>query len=343
MIDIAVVTGGDSLEADSSLRSAENVYHALEGTTFRRYLISFGNGQWRLLRGDGLRDEDLARAEFNAADFSFTISPGGMKIRFSAAFIAIHGEPAETGHLQGYLELTGIPYTGSGVLASALAMDKHACKGVLSHLPSIRFPRHCYFEKATGQMAGIVERELGFPCIIKPNAQGSGIGVSIVSNPTALDRAAGQIAGLGRGILVEQFIPGRELTVGAVILDNGIVTLPVAEVFRPDHERELRQTGQSGFTNRQSAEIRIDPQLDDGTARLLGESTRAIGRALRCRSFFRADYILSENGQVWFLEINTIPGMTPDSVFTRQVLAGGYSEPGLYRKLILEVLEDRVA
>lgn len=337
--NIAIITGGDSLESLSSVRSADNLYRQLDGSEFNRYLLSLGDWRWRLLAGDGICDADLPSAQFDLGDFSIHLRD--RQICFDGVFIAIHGAPAETGHIQGYLEMVGMPYTGSGILASSLAMDKRACKHFLSHLSSVQFSPDIIFDDVSEAVAEQVEKLLGYPCVVKPNSYGSGIGVAVVANRPALLASAQRIAVLGQEILAEKFVPGREFTVGAFVIGKQFTTLPIAEIFRPDHQQALRETGQAEFTDRQSADIQINPSLDEETARRFAEITIAIGKAVKCRSFYRVDYILADDGGIHFLEINTIPGMTPKSVFTQQIQASAYSEQEIYRQIILDMLPEK--
>jgi len=338
--NIAIVTGGDTLEAASSAASARNVHEHLDPARFNRFLISVENWKWRLVQADGMDAAQLADARIDLADF--TLAVGADRIRFDAAFIAIHGAPAETGHLQAYFELVGLPYTGSGILASALAMDKQSCKHFLAQALGIPTPVHRYVtdgEEAFDPAAP----GIAFPCIVKPNSYGSGTGVALVADRQALERAMKRIHALGQDILIEQFICGREFTVGALMLDGKIEILPIAEVFRPDHSAGLHEVGEVVFTDRQSAELGLDPDLPDGCKERLCDLTARIGRAMNCRSFYRVDYMLDRDGGIYFLELNTIPGMTPRSVFTRQMERAGIGQADIYNRIVQDTLARSVA
>jgi len=333
--NIAIVTGGDTLEAASSVASAGNVYEHLDPARFNRFLISVENWKWRLIQADGMDAAQLAQARIELADF--TLAAGADRIRFDAAFIAIHGAPAETGHLQAYFELVGLPYTGSGILASALAMDKQSCKHFLADALGIPTPAHRYVTDG-GEAFGPSASGVAFPCIVKPNSYGSGMGVALVADRQALGKAMERIRALGQDILIEQFICGREFTVGALMLDGKIEILPIAEVFRPDHAAALHKAGEVVFTDRQSAELGLDPDLPDGCEEQLRDLTARIGMAMNCRSFYRADYMLDRDGAVYFLELNTIPGMTPRSVFTRQMEHAGIRQADIYNRIVQDTL-----
>jgi D-alanine-D-alanine ligase len=337
-LKVLFVTGGDSLERRSSPGSAAHVMAVLPPGWCDAYLVVLEAGQWRLLQGAGLSPAEVAAARFDGCDL--TLKSQGVALRFDVVFMAIHGAPAETGHLQALLEWQGVPYVGSGVLASALAMDKATCKRVVAGVTGVQVPPAvCLPAVGAGAVDGEAARVAvadgpGFPCVVKPNAYGSGFGVHLVHDAAALPWALAQVAALGQAAVVEAFIDGRELTVAAVVDDNGIQVLPVAEVFRTDASAELAALGRVGFTDRQSARLQMNPPLAPQALAALQAATREIGQVLQCRDFFRVDYILSPDGGLYFLEVNTIPGMGERSVFTQQLQASGIDEGAFYAGVI---------
>lgn len=333
---IAIVTGGDSLEAGSSLASARNVYDRLSAERFSRVMLAVENWQWTAIQADGVEGEVLAQASVDCSDFSLCL-PDRI-IRFDGVFIALHGAPGETGHLQAWFELLGLPYTGSGMLTSAMAMDKRLCKRLVESTGAAHVPQDWIIPASEVKTFDPAKIDISYPLIVKPNSHGSGLGVSLVANPASLFDCAGQVDAMGQGVLVEEFVPGREFTVAAIIQNGVTRILPVAEVFRPDHSRDLAQYGRIGFTDRQRAQFSLTPQLDDETCRRLESTTRAVGRALGCRSFYRVDFMLRADGELFFLEVNTIPGMTERSVFTAQLRAGGLDESAFYCAVLDEAL-----
>jgi D-alanine-D-alanine ligase len=329
-INVAIITGGDSLESISSEDSAKNVLLHLDKNIFNCFLLKLENWSWLLLKSDEISDDYLRDVEIDISDLSLCL--GKKKINFDVAFIAIHGAPAENGHLQTYLESVGIPYTGSGSLASAMAMNKINCKEFIHSATSVKIP----FGKI------INESELHdqkFPCIVKPNSYGSGIGVTLVNNQKSLIKSIEKIRELKQEVLIEEFIEGREITVGAIILENNIQVLPIAEILRQDQEKNLKQNQYYNYTNRQSTEIILDPSIDKKLIDQIKEITKKIGETLNCQSFYRVDYILSKNNEIFFLEINTIPGMTPRSVFVKQIEAASLKQRDIYGKMIIEVMK----
>lgn len=335
-LNIAIVTGGDSLEAASSLASARNVYDRLSAERFNRVMLTVKKWQWAAIQADGLAKEVLAQASVDRSDFSLCL-PDRI-IRFDGVFIALHGAPGETGHLQAWFELLGLPYTGSGMLTSATAMDKKQCKRLVEAMGAARVPQDRMITASEGKTFDLTQIDISYPLIVKPNSHGSGLGVSLVANDASLFDCAMQIDAMGQAILVEEFVPGREFTVGAIIQNGVTRILPVAEVFRPNHSQDLAKNGHIGFTDRQRAQFSLTPQLDVETCRRLEETTRAVGMALGCRSFYRVDFMLRADGELFFLEVNTIPGMTERSVFTAQLRAGGIDESAFYCAVLDEAL-----
>ena len=334
--NVAIVTGGDSLEAASSFASADNIYDCLDPARFNRFLLSVENWQWRVIKAD-TKSADWCNAA--SVDLSgFTLLHEDKRIEFDGVFIAVHGAPGETGHLSAYFELVGLPYTGSGVLASALAMDKSACKQFVSSACEVRMPRGFVVGPSEIAHTGDLPEGFAYPLIIKPNAYGSGIEVTLVDTPAALEKSLTRIRKLGHKVVVEEHVSGREFTVGAVVLNGAIEILPIAEVFRPDQSTVLAKNGEAAFTDRQSAQIVIAPDLEEKIAVRLRDVTASIGETLGCRSFYRADFIVTDCGEVCFLELNTIPGTTPRSVFTAQIRHSRFTEKELYNRIMAEAM-----
>lgn len=324
-----VITGGDSLESLSSIDSARNVISYLDRDIFNCSLLKVENWNWSLLASDIIEDKQLSYSEIDVSDLSINFK--AKKIKFDVAFIAIHGAPAETGYLQAYLEMVGIPYTGSGVLTSALTMNKLFCKEIVRVVKNVKVPSGKIFDKA--DLKG-----KKYPCIVKPNSYGSGIGVSVVNNKQSLEISVKKIQQLKQDALIEEYIEGREVTVGAVILENNIHVLPVAETLRADQKKLLTKNKFYNYTNRQSAEIVIEPSIDAKLVRKLQNVTKKIGELLGCRSFYRVDYMLSKKNEIYFLEVNTIPGMTARSVFVKQIERTGLKQGDIYKRLIMEAM-----
>ncbi len=241
-------------------------------------------------------------------------------------FIALHGPWGEDGTVQGILELKGIPYTGSGVLASALGMNKLVSKALFSQA-GLTIPKTFVY-----QGGGSPALPFGFPCVVKPHNQGSSVGVSVVKNPSSLDKAlALALSYFGAKALVEEYLVGKELTCG--ILGNsgaGPYCLPITEV--------ILGAGHTFFDYRSKYKLgesqEITPtQLTDNERSLVEGACLTAYEALNCRAFARVDGILSQ-GIFYILEINTIPGMTETSLLPQQAKAAGITFPALLDEII---------
>jgi len=338
--NLGVLTGGDSLEAASSYTSADNVFDAIGEELYNRYLVEIKDGKWRLLKGCDLTEEDLDLFQFDFQHCGFVNQSQNERISFDAVIPMIHGRPAETGELQGYLESVGMPYTGSGVLASALTMSKEACKNLLSGGLDVSFPSHLLFESCQEVDIDGVEAALGYPAIVKPDAEGSGLGVALVHNSGELETALSSLENLHGKVLLEQYIEGVEITVAAVHDQSGWRILPIAEVERPEHGLSAAdQQGIVTYKSRQNANLIIPAKLSKELNRKIQRATASIGNLLELKHYFRADFIMDKNNKIYFLEVNSIPGFGTKSVFTQQLLAGGLKMETLWTRILEGVMQ----
>ena len=241
-------------------------------------------------------------------------------------FIALHGGAGEDGTLQAVLDLSGRPYTGSGLLASALAMDKAMSKRLVEHA-GIPTPRWLLLP-ADGPppMAEDLEPLGGLPVVVKPNDQGSTVGLSLVREPGDLARAFTEAARFSRGVLVETYVPGRELTVGVL----GGEALPVVEIFPEGGLYDYRRKYTAG-----QSRYECPAQLESGLAARICELGRRAFQVLGCRGVARVDFRLDPEGRPYCLEVNTVPGMTPTSLVPMAAAARGLS----YDELVARMLE----
>ncbi len=242
-----------------------------------------------------------------------------------AAFIALHGRYGEDGCIQGLLEVMGIPYTGSGVMASALAMDKAATKTVLAQ-KGITVPAWRVFARG--------ERVVGLPTlplVVKPSNQGSTIGVSIVRKKAELSGAVKKARRYGRSVIVESFIRGRELTVS--ILDGR--TFPVVEIRPKEGFYDYRSKYTKGMT-----EFVVPAPLGKRVEKRVLKAALDTYRAMGCRGAARVDMVLGIDSTPYVLEINTVPGMTETSLLPMAAAAAGMSYKRLVESMLLSARLD---
>jgi len=297
---VAVLFGGRSAEREISIRSGSGVLAALQRQGVDAHPFDPAERALDELRRD----------------------------RFSRAFIALHGRYGEDGTVQGALELLGIPYTGSGVMASAIAMDKVFTKRVwITHgLPTPKFE-----VVRRGDTLQSLPGILGLPLILKPPHEGSTIGVSKVEDPARLAEAFELAARFDDTVLAEQFIAGAELTVAILGKDETARALPVIEIRAPG--------GQYDYHNKyfgQETQYLCPAPLPPQVALAVQQASVQAYRALGCEGWARVDLMLDAAQRPWLLEINTSPGMTDHSLVPMAALAQGIS----YDELVLSVLAD---
>ncbi|HZE21771.1 MAG TPA: D-alanine--D-alanine ligase, partial [Desulfobaccales bacterium] len=249
------------------------------------------------------------------------------------ALIIMHGRGGEDGSMQGLLDLLEIPYQGSGVLASALAMNKELSKMAYQQA-GLKVPRALFFDRAAAPSPAEIQAELGLPVVIKPVNEGSSIGVSKAGTLEALKTGLEAAFALDNRVLVEKFIQGTEVT-GGVLGNARLQALPLVEIIPAttyaffDYEAKY----QSGATE-EICPARLDPDL----TRRAQACALTAHKALNCRGYSRTDMMIG-NGEIYVLETNTIPGMTATSLFPQGAQAAGIDFPALLDTLINLALE----
>ena len=323
-LKIAVLMGGTSAEREVSLSTGKQILNALDPDKYRVYALDTASGQQFLPSG-----VTPSLSQLRAADgmTEITALPQLPQVsgqdRPDVVFIALHGKGGEDGTVQGMLEVLGLPYTGSGVLASALAMDKAMSKRVLTSA-GVQMPQDHVVKR--GQK--IPEGALPLPVIVKPNAQGSTIGMTIVRQPEELLGALKTAFEYDDTALIEQFITGTEITVP--ILGNATLeVLPIVEIVPNGGFYDYQAKYTPGATD----EI-VPARISEAVAREARYIAQLCHRTLGCRGMSRTDMIVTAEGQIYTLEVNTIPGMTPTSLLPRSAEAAGYSFPQLLDRLI---------
>ena len=322
---IALLSGGDSAEAVISVQSAGQVLQHLDDALYDVYPITIKGTSWTYAHNGIAIDVDKN-------DFSLTVN--GRRIRFDCAVPVIHGTPAEDGRLQAYFELMRVPYITCDVLTSSLTFNKHACKTYLNSL-GVLFPKGKLIRKGEKADAAEIFAWVGLPCFVKPNNGGSSFGVSKIKSgdelASALEVAFAEDA---HEVLVEEYIEGTEITCGLVKSDGKIIVFPITEIVSKNEFFDVEAKYEAGM----AAEItpaRISESLRADCETL----SSAIYRLLNCRGIVRIDYKVRE-GSLYFLEVNTIPGMSIASIIPKQILAmGTISVKELYSGLINEAIE----
>jgi D-alanine-D-alanine ligase len=284
-----------------------------------------------------MRDQ-VERAESLAQSAGEALAGGGEK-GIDVAFLALHGKYGEDGTIQGFLELVGVPYTGSGVLASALALDKVMAKRVLA-ADGIPLPRGVSIRRVDLSRAGataLTEAKGRLPAVVKPSKQGSSVGMSLVDSPAALETAVRLALEHDDEALVEERIFGTEITVGVLetVGSDRLEALPVVEIVP---RREFFDY-QAKYDPAQCEEI-CPARISEEATRTAQDLAIRAHRSLQCRGYSRTDMILGPKGPV-VLEVNTLPGMTMNSLLPKAAAAAGIPFGELLHRLVSLALENR--
>jgi D-alanine-D-alanine ligase len=321
MRTIAIVAGGDSSEYPVSVKSAKGVAEALEGR-YELYII--------MIRGIDWFWEDPKGRLFRIDKNDFTLVLDDQRVRFDAAFIAIHGTPGENGQLQGYFDMIHIPYTSCDAFVSALTFNKQACKLYLNEY-GIPMTGGLLIRQGQQYDADKIVRQTGIPCFVKPNASGSSFGVTKVKDVNGFADAIEKAFAEGHEVLVESFMKGTEVACGVIKTRHRKIVMPVTEIVPRNEFFDYEAKYSDGF----SEEITPARISDTMTARIQ-ELSSEIYDILGCKGIVRVDFIITDHGPQ-FLEINTVPGMTTESIIPRQAKVFGISLTDLY-SLVLEDL-----
>jgi D-alanine-D-alanine ligase len=321
--NIAIVAGGDSSEYEISIGTAQNILKALDSDKYNANIVEIKKDKWKVWGQEG-RFFDI-----NRHDFSTQLN--GSIYSFDGVINAIHGTPGENGILQAYFDLVGIPYTGCDSFCSSLTFNKYACNNFLAQLGITVAPS--FLARANMKIdIGKIEKTVGFPCFIKPNSGGSSCGTSRVDSPGEAENALLKAFREDDEVLVEKYLPGREFTCGMLITKKEMHVFPLTEIISSktffDYEAK--------YTPGVADEI-TPADLPEKTARSIKDLSITISDLLNCRGLIRLDFILSEE-KPWFLEVNTVPGMSSNSIVPQQVQAYGMNLSDLYDLLLEDTL-----
>lgn len=319
-INIAVLGGGYSAERSVALSSAEEVYKWLQLTPYTPWLIDVREREWTAKVNGQEIPIDLNR---------FAITHNGETTRFDAALLAIHGTPGENGLIQGYLELKGIPYSTGNTFTEAISFHKCACKRYVDDL--VPTARHVQIARRADADVHAIEHRLKYPMFVKPNTNGSSVGVSKAHNRAGLVAGLKAAFALGDDVMVEQAIRGKEVSCGLVALNGNIIVFPITELVSPAEFFDY--TSKYDGSTQEITPARISTEL----AQKISSYSRAIYQRLKCKGIARIDYII-EDDTPYFLEINTVPGMTSESIVPKQVRAMGQTMPEILGLLVQEMV-----
>lgn len=322
---IAVLFGGLSEERDVSIASAAQIIPALRDSGHEVFSVDTATGRLSLADERRLLEAGVAPVPPTSSDIAHVRGQavgtvGGFELREAdVVLLALHGGAGEDGRIQAMLDLAGLAYTGSNHIASAVAMDKELSKRLFR---SVGVPTADWLMSPAS--ADEVERQLGWPVVVKPSKQGSTIGLSVVRAPDALEAALLEAHRYDDEVMIERFVAGREFTVG--ILDGQ--ALPVGEIVAPKEVFDYQAKYQKG-----GAREIFPAQIPDSQARLMQDYALRAHAVLKLGSYSRIDFRLDAEGRPWCLEANTLPGMTATSLLPQAAQAAGISFPALLERI----------
>lgn len=321
---MAVLTGGNSVEGPSSYDSARDVIINLDRLKYEIYVVDIRQGEWQVKQS--LNSDAIG--VIDKTNFSFTHN--SVSTSFDCVFMAIHGGEGENGSLQGYFDLLNIPYTGSGIFASALCFNKYRCKQFLLSVSKVALPSAVLIRSLPEVQNQVIPP---FPAIVKPNSCGSSFGVSKVGNQLELEKAVELALEFDAEVLVEEAIDGIEVTIGVMVTKSGEeYVLPITEtcfegdVF--DTKSKLLQ---------EHTQLITPARLSPTVSKRCQEAALEVYQSVGCDGLVRIDFIVRD-GIPYFLEVNTIPGMMLKSSIPRQIQQTSLGLQGFYEMVIKDAM-----
>jgi len=325
-IKVVLFMGGDSGEYEVSIASASQVKNFLDPEKFEVYPVLIRDGKWTYSLENG------TQIPFDRN--SHCLFTGSEQVKFDCAFIAIHGTPGEDGKLQGYLEMAGIPYTTCDVTTSAITFNKYFCND-LAQQYGVKVANTIILRQGETWNPDSLVKEVGLPCFIKPNKAGSSVGVSKVYDLAGIDVAINKAFAEDDEVLVQQFIKGREMACGVFTLNGEVQVFPVTEVISKNDFFDY----QAKYTEGLASEITPAPITKEQSSECR-RLTEYMYHKFNCKGVVRFDYFLTDN-EWWFLEVNTVPGFSAESIIPKQAKAAGFELGEFFGYLIDEAMRKR--
>jgi D-alanine-D-alanine ligase len=324
--NIALLAGGFTGESVVSIKSAKQIESQIDTALFNVYKIIVTKSEWYYL------DHHNQKHQIDKNDFSIVLAD--TKIIFEAVFIIIHGSPGEDGKFQSYFDLLNIPYTTCDATTSAITMNKAYTKAVVNGIADLHIAKSSQLFSFNPSSEKEIAAQLKLPLFIKPNNGGSSIGMSKVNNWTSLSDALTKAFAEDDQILVEEFIGGREFTVGIYQHNGEVIVLPITEIISSKEFFDF----EAKYTTGASEEI-TPAVLSADITQKVGKIVKSVYAKLNCKGVVRVDFILEKGTEnFYFIEINTVPGQSENSIIPQQVRAAGMTMKYFYTLLIAEAL-----
>lgn len=324
-LKVALLAGGNSSEREIALGSANQIASALDSAKYDVKVIDLHYRNMTYTAPDG------TEWEVDKNDFSLTVA--GEKIVFDYALIIIHGTPGEDGKLQGYLDMMGIPYSSCSQTSSTITFDKISTKRAVAGR-GINLAREVFICRGDKVEPQAIVDKLGLPIFVKPNASGSSFGVTKVTAVEQIEAAVEAAFAESDQVLIEECIVGREFGCGVVVTEDREILLPITEIVS---KRDFFDY-QAKYTEGLSDEI-TPAQISEDVRKKLNRMTLEAYRACRCSGIVRIDFIVTQVGEPYMIEINSIPGMSSGSIVPKQVREAGMTLGELYDIVIADSLK----
>ncbi len=321
---IAIIAGGDSGEYEVSISSAGVVEKNLDRSLYEPYIIIIKGMNW-------YHERRGKKYQVDKNYFSLILDKN--KIKFDCVFNAIHGTPGEDGKLQGYFEMFSIPYTSSDWITSALIFNKEFCKTIVKSY-GIKIPKSFFIKKNANIDLKIIKEKIGMPCFVKPNKGGSSVGITRVMDKNNLKDAIDKAFKEDNEILVEEFIHGTEITCGVLTHKGNIIVLPITEIVskKDFFDYDAKYKGMADEITPARISVEVEKKCKSLSAFLYNN--------LNCKGVVRFDYIFNEEG-MYFLEANTVPGLSEASIVPQQANDMGISITELFSMIIEETIMEK--
>lgn len=319
---IALLAGGDSSEREIALQSAAQIEAALDRNKYDITLIDIHHRDWHYTSPDG------RSWQLDKNDFSLTVD--GERREFDYALIIIHGTPGEDGKLQGYLEMMEIPFSSCSMTSSVITFDKITAKRTLAGR-GINLAREVFLRRGEEYDAHAIFEQLGSPIFVKPNASGSSFGVTKIHTEEELPAAVEAALRESDEVLIEECITGREIGCGVMIAGGKEYIFPETEIISKKDFFDYEAKYTAGFSDE------ITPaDIPAEVRRELNRMTIEIYKMCRCSGVVRVDFIVTPEGKPYFIEVNSIPGMSGGSIVPKQVRTMGMTLGELYDIIIAD-------
>ena len=324
---VAVVAGGYSSEFVVSLKSAQGLQSFIDPERYEVYIVLINKEQWIV------QPDEKSEIPIDKNDFGFI--QAGRKVHFDFVYITIHGTPGENGLLQGYFDMLGIPYSSSGVLSSALTFNKYFCNLFLKNF-GVKTAEFVYLHKGDPWDPAAVQSKLGLPVFVKPNDSGSSCGITKVTSVDQLQSAVSIAFKEGTDVLVEQFLPGTEVTCGCYKIKDKTTIFPITEVVSKNEFFDF----DAKYTSNGAEEI-TPARISDQLTKEVQALSSNIYDWVEAKGIIRIDYIISPEEEISMLEVNTTPGMTATSFIPQQVKAAGLNIRDVFTEIIENELNNK--